>query len=1049
MNHLRIVSRKYWQTVFFLFTFGFMSSAWAEDIDIFESSIATTPNSNILIIIDNTANWSASISGQTKFAAEMTALDTIVNGLDATVSVGLMMLTKQGSNNGGYLRKAILPMNPANRNSLSNVITSLNINSDKTAGSAAYGYAMFEAYKYFGGGSDGGAPTESTPNPQSATEYGPEAYLGFGAGDRDVDAFKASPTNEYESPITDACAQNFIILISNGSPPTSSDNGADTLLANVGGDATAISLSSIRSTANLADEYARFLYQTDVSTELGQQNIRTYTLAVYNSPATGQDPNNILLMESVADKGHGLYFAATDAASVSTALDTIFDEIQAVNSAFSSVSLPVSVNVRGTNLNQVYLGLFRPDANALPGWKGNLKQYQLALNNSTGAIYFADALGNNAISATTGFINDSAVSFWSENEALDFWTFSPSGNPISDADAPDGPIVEKGGAAQQLRMDFPSSHVSRNVYTCNSVCQGSVSKQLSSSPFDTSTIISTPANIAAFGAATGTEMEQIIDWLRSEDNEADENSDGFYTDVRAYSHADVLHSRPSVVNYNRFGDDNDVIAYYGSNGGLFRAVQAGQASNGGTELWSYIPEELFGEIKRLRDNNVGISALNRKPYFMDGPVSVYQHDANGDGKLVAADGDLVYLYIGLRRGGRLVLALDVSDPNDPRWLWQADNTTTGFSELGQTWSFMKPIQISAISDPVLIFGGGYDAAVDDADPVVAANTMGRAIFVVNALTGSLIWQAGPSPSGAGYDRTVSDMNYAIPSDMAVIDRDRDGTYDRAYVGDTGGQIWRVDFSHAAPSNWTVNKIATLGFDATSDDNDRRKFLFPPDVLYADDANGDFDALLLGSGDRENPFNGLGTAAFPSSDAVENHYYLLKDRSTGLTYSGSVIELSDLYDTSGNDIQEGNASDQAAAATALLGAKGAYIVLADGEKAISGSVTLNGTTYFNTNQPSNSVSTSCASNLGVARQYRLNFTNLASTVEGSGNATLTSDDRATVHTGGGLLPTPVPIVVKLNGHIKEAVCSGVACEQVDGSALNARYRTYQYEVIDSP
>ena len=44
----------------------------------------------------------------------------------------------------------------------------------------------------------------------------------------------------------------------------------------------------------------------------------------------------------------------------------IFSRIQSVNSVFASVSLPVSVNTEGTYLNQVYIGMFRPDAEGAP-----------------------------------------------------------------------------------------------------------------------------------------------------------------------------------------------------------------------------------------------------------------------------------------------------------------------------------------------------------------------------------------------------------------------------------------------------------------------------------------------------------------------------------------------------------------------------------------------------------------------------------------------------------------------------------------------------------
>ena len=56
----------------------------------------------------------------------------------------------------------------------------------------------------------------------------------------------------------------------------------------------------------------------------------------------------------------------------------MFAEIQAVNSVFVSATLPVALNVSNTYLNQVYMGLFRPDANVSPRWYGNLKEYKLA-----------------------------------------------------------------------------------------------------------------------------------------------------------------------------------------------------------------------------------------------------------------------------------------------------------------------------------------------------------------------------------------------------------------------------------------------------------------------------------------------------------------------------------------------------------------------------------------------------------------------------------------------------------------------------------------------
>ena len=57
----------------------------------------------------------------------------------------------------------------------------------------------------------------------------------------------------------------------------------------------------------------------------------------------------------------------------------------------SLVTLPVSVNVRGTNLNQLYIGVFRPDANDKPRWFGNLKAYQLKRDSATNTVFTVDS----------------------------------------------------------------------------------------------------------------------------------------------------------------------------------------------------------------------------------------------------------------------------------------------------------------------------------------------------------------------------------------------------------------------------------------------------------------------------------------------------------------------------------------------------------------------------------------------------------------------------------------------------------------------------------
>lgn len=1008
----------------------FLQSIWAQDTDIFlKSPTRSTDNPNILFIIDNSANWAGTITDPdgtslTKFEMEVRALQTMLSSI-TDVNVGLMLSTKQGRESGGYIRYGISP----DLSSLSTLVSNLNINSDKTSGDIPYGKMLFEAFKYFGGGDT----LSVLPSELGPEQYGTEAYIGHREALRDLTAFNG---DSYKQPMTDSCQKNYIIIISNGSPPTNSDSYGEVLLGNVGGNSTSIQLNSSRSESSMADEYARFLSSTDVNPLPGQQNIITYTIAVYKDPISGQDPSNVELMKSTAAQGNGRYFAATSSADLKNALTTILNEIQAVDSVFASVTLPVSVNVRGTNLNQVYLGVFRPDGNNLPLWDGNLKQYQLNFDDVTNNIFLADKNGNQAESLTTGFIVSDAVSFWTTSS--NYWAFDPSGNPLSASDSPDGSVVEKGGVAQQLREEYATSQTSRNVYNVGGSFLSS-GNLLSNNKFNTTDINTNDlAVVSRFGAADKNELEDIINWTRGQDNIFDENIDGSFTDIRSTVHGDVLHSRPVVVNYNRDGSDDDIVVFYGSNDGLFRAVKGGRKTDSGSELWSVVFEEFHPDLKRYRDNNVS-SSIVRRPIFADGSVSVYQKDVNGDGKIIAANGDKAYIYVTMRRGGRFIYAIDVSDPSAPRFLWHKDHTDSGFSELGETWSKLELATIKYTTDPVLFFGAGYDANIEDDDPIdlSKSRTMGRGIFAINGLNGNIIWQAGRSPSGGTYTKSVSDMKYAIPSDVTIIDRDNDNYHDRLYVGDTGGQVWRVKINDPDPSKWEVIKLATLGYDENPSINHNRKFLFAPDVVLG----SNFDSIIIGSGDREHPFNGLGTTDYPLSEAVYNRFYVIKDYGNNTT-----IRTSDLYDATNNAVQDGSGVQRSSAQTLINSSDGMYISLEVGEKVISTPITLSGTIFFNTNKPTGD-SSLCFSSLGEARKYRLSYTDLSSTVDANNDGVIDIDDRYTDHAGGGYLPSPVPIIIEIDGEIQEAICSGVSCEKVTTNPLNARYRTFYSESID--
>lgn len=661
----------------------------------------------------------------------------------------------------------------------------------------------------------------------------------------------------------------------------------------------------------------------------------------------------------------------------------------------------------------------------------------------------------------------------------------------------------------------------------------------------------TGAIVAVASSAGAGLRDDIINWVRGQDNAEDENGNASFTDIRASNHGDVLHSRPAVINYNRHDSDNDVYIFYGANDGIFHAVQGGMLTDeddpdgltAGQETWGFVMPEFFPNLQRLRNNSPPISSFNKRPYFADGPIGYYTKDSNSDGKLVVADGDKAHLYIGMRRGGRAIYALDVSDPHTPKLMWKIDNTqrpssdgsfTTSdrFRELGQSWSEPKVVEgingygcpnnistaANCTGNPVLIFGAGYDPTVEDFDPstitastattvTTAAGTftrsMGRAIYVVDALTGKRIvtiggqYSYGDVDHGESYDqpdKIVAGMDCAIASDVTVLKNLSGGAINRAYVGDTCGNLWRLDFGNTYDSSdattrasWvTVTKIASVGGTANAD---RRKFFYPPDIVSGGSTAG-YDALLIGSGDREHPFD----------QTVVNRMYMFKDRGGDLgstnngpytgttrddlvypaaandfdpdypTIAGSASAPATsipgdipngtlnnwLYDATNNCLQQ--ACDGTSVATEkvkLDAANGWFVTLASGEKVIGNAVALAGAVFFNTNQPSDAAGGgNCGSNLGLARQYQIAVADATAVANlDTSVAALNIADRSVLHAGGGYLPSPVHVVVQLTDtvtgqtEIKEAVISGTEVMTPGETPLMTRFRKYWYKEID--
>ena len=342
-------------------------------------------------------------------------------------------------------------------------------------------------------------------------------------------------------------------------------------------------------------------------------------------------------------------------------------------------------------------------------------------------------------------------------------------------------------------------------------------------------------------------VDELVSWARGVDVD-DENVDGSTTDPRAAA-GDPLHSVPLVAQY---ASGPARVLYTMTNEGYIHAIDVstnGTSGNGGDELFAYMPSDLLRNLDPLRRNTIN----QPKIYGLDGPLTLYQ--PNG----ILDTAGSKYLYFGMRRGGKNYYSLDVTDTSSPSLRWVIEGGTGAFTELAQTWSKPTPAKIhtnSTTVKDVLVFGGGYDID-QDANTVRTADDEGRAVFIVDASDGSLLWSAGPDNT---HDLNLGLTN-SIPGGIAVVDLDADGVQDRLYFGDTGGRLWRIDLDTTL-ANSTGYLLADLAKDGGSG-KDNRRFYTEPSVTRL--SNGKL-GITIGSGYRAHPLNNV----------VEERTYMIYD-----------------------------------------------------------------------------------------------------------------------------------------------------------------------------
>ena len=265
------------------------------------------------------------------------------------------------------------------------------------------------------------------------------------------------------------------------------------------------------------------------------------------------------------------------------------------------------------------------------------------------------------------------------------------------------------------------------------------------------------------------EAAEVINWTRGVELE------GYRDRLLDWKLGDVVHSAPVVVGEPSFfvadeayqvfaetGATRERMIYLGANDGMLHAFQ----TSDGYEKWAFVPEFALPLLKDIADSNYC------HLFSVDLTSAVSDVKVNGSYRTV--------LIGGSGRGGAHYFALDITDPENPEYMWE--------TTLDDGYAFSSEIKFTNIDDtPVLLVGSG----LDDVD--------GNAyVYEIEVATGDIIGTLELSLNAGPRNKATA---------VSVVDLNFDGNADVAYVGDLAGTVYRVALNNTTTTgSWSVTEL---------------------------------------------------------------------------------------------------------------------------------------------------------------------------------------------------------------------------------------------------
>ncbi len=723
------------------------------------------------------------------------------------------------------------------------------------------------------------------------------------------------------------------------------------------------------------DDIAYYIYNNDVVSWVdGFQNVITYTIGFMGNHVndlflinTSNNGNGFTNLYNINDPDYGRYH--TTASSPDELVDALSKAINSILERTTVFAAPVVPVTRTTSGDRIYLSFFTPRSENF--WEGNVVKYGLNSDNQ-----IVDKYGNPA-TELNGALIETAEPYWATiNWAADpLSSISPEENGIFYSQRPIYTYLGGNTSIVSPENAFNIENITTTLlgnptHTADEIIDyirgADVFDDDSDAIVDenrdviTGDVLHSKPTVYEFihkegtltlsSAMTGISSGEML--VGSMGGRAYANGIGFNEDgqekirynnlLSPFSSGELVVGVESGSSTGIISLSDKTMIFFGSNDGMLHAVR----DENGTEAWSFIPPHHLSRIKDIIEGD-GHS------YFVDGTAKIYLIDDDGDGFIDSdgdddgdgspdSDPDKVILVCGERMGSNSFFALDITDPEQPQYLWRISNEEdTSFAlpivypELGESWSEprfgkVKTSDGDTTGTDALIIGGGYSSD----------NSLGTKLYILDVLTADLLQEFSFSE------------NYSLASAASPLDINDNDFIDKIYIGDLGGNMYRI--GHFYSSDGTLlsfpqsdenitNWESHLLFSANDGLVANRKFYYPPSVTM----ERGYHLVFMGTGDRNDPCDQ------DTSDGV----FVIKDTHSAASYD--MLDLRDVTDPLAVEYVPPNLDSEDV---------GWYYLLAQGEKVLAKGLVFSEVYYFTTFTPNNDP---CMSG-GTAKLYGLDY-----------------------------------------------------------------------------